>query len=79
MTVRKRIKRIWILLTAEEVFDEHGSLGGRTVVCKGRLGARVGDREGAGVLEGIPVPSLFVMRILREGARRSLRAWLVLT
>jgi hypothetical protein len=32
MTVRNRIKRIWILLTTEEVFDEHGSLGGRTVV-----------------------------------------------
>jgi hypothetical protein len=27
MTLRKRIKRLWTLLTTEEVFDEHGSRG----------------------------------------------------
>jgi hypothetical protein len=32
MTVWKRIKRLWVLLTTEEVFDEHGSRGRRTVV-----------------------------------------------
>jgi hypothetical protein len=32
MTIWKRIKGVWTLLTTEEVFDEHGSLGGRTVV-----------------------------------------------
>ena len=32
MTFWKRVKRLWILLTTEEVFDEHGSLGRRTVV-----------------------------------------------
>jgi hypothetical protein len=32
MTIWKRLKRLWILLTTEEVFDEHGSLGRRTVV-----------------------------------------------
>jgi hypothetical protein len=32
MTVWKRLKRLWILLTTEEVFDEQGSLGRRTVV-----------------------------------------------
>jgi hypothetical protein len=32
MTIWKRIKRLWILLTTEEVFDEHGSLGRWTVV-----------------------------------------------
>jgi len=32
MSIWKRVKRLWILLTTEEVFDEHGSLGRRTVV-----------------------------------------------
>jgi hypothetical protein len=32
MTIWKRTKRLWILLTTEEVFDERGSLGRRTVV-----------------------------------------------
>jgi hypothetical protein len=32
MTIGKRIKRLWSLLTTEEVFDEHGSLGRRTTV-----------------------------------------------
>jgi hypothetical protein len=32
MTIWKRVKRLWILLTTEEVFDERGSLGHRTVV-----------------------------------------------
>jgi hypothetical protein len=32
MTIWKRIKRLWTLLTIEEVFDEHGSLGRQTVV-----------------------------------------------
>jgi hypothetical protein len=32
MTIWKRLKRLWMLLTTEEVFDEHGSLGYRTVV-----------------------------------------------
>ncbi len=32
MTIWKRIKRLWTLLTAEEVFDEHGSLGRRMMV-----------------------------------------------
>ena len=32
MTSWKRVKRLWTLLTTEEVLDEHGSLGRRTVV-----------------------------------------------
>jgi hypothetical protein len=32
MTIWKRIKRLWTLLTTEEVFDEHGSRGRRSVV-----------------------------------------------
>ena len=32
MSIKKRIKRLWVLLTTEEVFDEHGSLGRRTMV-----------------------------------------------
>jgi hypothetical protein len=32
MTIWKRIKRLWILLTTEEVFDERGSFERRTVV-----------------------------------------------
>ncbi len=32
MTMWKRIKRLWTLLTTEEVFDEHGSRGRRRMV-----------------------------------------------
>ena len=32
MSIKKRLKRLWVLLTTEEFFDEHGSLGRRTVV-----------------------------------------------
>ncbi len=32
MTLSKRLRRIWILLITEEVFDEHGSLEHRGVV-----------------------------------------------
>ncbi len=32
MSIQKRLKRLWVLLTAEEVFDEHGSRGRRGVV-----------------------------------------------
>ncbi len=32
MTIWKRIKRLWTLLTTEEVFDEHGSRGRRKIV-----------------------------------------------
>ena len=32
MSIKKRLTRLWTLLTTEEVFDEHGSLGRRTVV-----------------------------------------------
>ena len=32
MTYRKRIKRLWTLLTTEEVYDEHGSRGRQKVV-----------------------------------------------
>ncbi len=32
MTLSKRLRRIWTLLTTEEVFDEHGSLGRRSMV-----------------------------------------------
>ncbi len=32
MTIWKRIKRIWTLLTTEEIFDEQGSLGRQTMV-----------------------------------------------
>ena len=32
MTLSKRLKRLWSLLTTEEVFDEHGSLGRRSMV-----------------------------------------------
>jgi hypothetical protein len=31
MTDWKRIKRLWTLLTTEEVFDEHGSRGRRKI------------------------------------------------
>jgi hypothetical protein len=32
MTISKRLRRLWTLLTTEEVFDEHGSLGRRSMV-----------------------------------------------
>jgi hypothetical protein len=32
MSIKKRLGRLWVLLTTEEVFDEHGSLGRRTMV-----------------------------------------------
>jgi hypothetical protein len=32
MTLSKRLRRLWTLLTTEEVFDEDGSLGRRSVV-----------------------------------------------
>ena len=32
MTIRKRMKRFWALLTTEEVFDECGLLGRREMV-----------------------------------------------
>ncbi len=32
MSINKRLKRLWVLLTTEEVFDEHGSRGRRTMV-----------------------------------------------
>ena len=32
MSIKKRLKRLWTLLTTEEVFDEHGSRGRRTMV-----------------------------------------------
>jgi hypothetical protein len=32
MNIKKRIKRLWTLLTTEEVFDEHGLQGRRTMV-----------------------------------------------
>jgi hypothetical protein len=32
MTIWKRLKRLWTLLTTEEVFDERGSRGRRTMV-----------------------------------------------
>ena len=35
MTLSKRLRRIWTLLTTEEIFDEHGSLGRRGVLRRG--------------------------------------------
>jgi hypothetical protein len=32
MSIKKRLKRLWVLLTTEEVFDELGSRGRRTMV-----------------------------------------------
>ena len=32
ISLAKRLKHLWVLLTTEEVFDEHGSLGRRSVV-----------------------------------------------
>jgi hypothetical protein len=32
MSLSKRLKRLWILLTTEEVFDERGSRGRRNMV-----------------------------------------------
>jgi hypothetical protein len=32
MTLSKRLRRLWTLLTTEEVFDERGSLGRRSMV-----------------------------------------------
>ncbi len=32
MSIKKRLKRLWVLLTTEEVFDEHGSRGRRTMI-----------------------------------------------
>jgi hypothetical protein len=32
MTIWKRIKRLWALLTTEEVFDKHGSIGRQSMV-----------------------------------------------
>jgi hypothetical protein len=32
MSIKERLKRLWVLLTTEEVFDEHGSRGRRKMV-----------------------------------------------
>jgi len=32
MSIKKRLKHLWVLLTTEEVFDEHGSRGRRPMV-----------------------------------------------
>jgi hypothetical protein len=32
MSLMKRVRSLWTLLTTEEVFDERGSLGRRTMV-----------------------------------------------
>jgi hypothetical protein len=32
MSIKKRLNRLWVLLTTEEVFVEHGSLGRRSMV-----------------------------------------------
>ncbi len=32
MSIKKRLKRLWDLLTTEEVIDEHGSQGRRTIL-----------------------------------------------
>ncbi len=40
MTLWKHPKRLWTLLTTEEVFDEHCSIGRQSVWCAGHLGAR---------------------------------------
>ncbi len=32
MTIWKRVKRLWTLLTTGEYFDERGSLGRRTTI-----------------------------------------------
>jgi hypothetical protein len=32
MSLSKRLRRLWMLLTTEEVFDEHGSRGRRNMV-----------------------------------------------
>jgi hypothetical protein len=39
MTLSKRLRRLWTLLTTEEIFDEHGSLGA-AAWCAGRLAPR---------------------------------------
>lgn len=51
MTIWKRIKRFWVVLTTEEVVDEHGRAGAGEWYA-GRLRARVGDHQGTGVVEG---------------------------
>jgi hypothetical protein len=42
-TVWKCIERLWTLLTTEEVFDEHGSRGRRSMVRREHLAPRTGD------------------------------------
>jgi hypothetical protein len=32
MSIKKQLKRLWMLLITEEVFDEQGSRGRRTIV-----------------------------------------------
>jgi hypothetical protein len=32
MSIKKQLKRLWVLLTTEEYFDERGSLGRRTMI-----------------------------------------------
>jgi hypothetical protein len=32
ISLAKRLKRLWVLLTTEEVFDEHGSRGRRSMM-----------------------------------------------
>jgi hypothetical protein len=65
VTIWKRMKRLWTLLTTEEVFYPDGTSAGQ---CAGRLGPRVGDHlRGRGTKEWIPVPTLFLRRTLGEG------------
>jgi hypothetical protein len=40
MSIKKRLKRLWTLLTTEEVFDEHGSRGRRNMVRRHHAGSR---------------------------------------
>jgi hypothetical protein len=52
MILSKRLRCLWILLTTEEVFDEHGSLGRRSVVRRAPRARKAGRLSGPGSFSG---------------------------
>ncbi len=55
MTIWKRIKRLWTLLTTEEIFDEHGSIGRRSVVRRAPRGYRDEGQTATEILTSGPL------------------------
>jgi hypothetical protein len=68
MTIWKRVKHLWTLLTTAEVFDDRGSLGRRTTVRRAPRGSREQATTGRPGSFGIPASSVSA-RISAQGAR----------